>query len=894
MSFSPGLLEWLPTTASSEAALACLPAPVSRWFLGRFGQPTEIQRLAWPPLAAGKNVLLSAPTGTGKTLAALLPLIASLYQSRSTGSPWSIATGITGIYLSPLRALANDTERNLTEFLSELAGFWPPETPTPRLLLRTGDATAEERKRLCTDPPDLLLTTPESLAVLLSQPRLLPHFASLRWVVIDELHALVGNKRGADLSLSLERLERLADSPLQRVGMSATVTPLEDSAHFLAGAGRACAIASLADTSGLEIAITPMAGRGRFVAELVERIAPLLPKQRSTLIFTNTRSLAERLAWSLRRRLPEWDQRIAVHHSALAADRRHEVETQFKAGQLRAVVSSTSLELGIDIGPIDLVVLVHPPGDVVRLLQRLGRSGHGPGRVRRGLVLTASAAELLEAAVTVRSSRPAQCEPLRPIEQPLDVLCQQVLGLASAGWSPGFSRFEVGRPAKAGTPTCSADEVFTLVRRAYPYRDLTRQDFDDCLRYLLGLDQAGQSWLPARVRGSLEQFTVCNQRTARLLRRNLGSILTEEPLGVYVCQTPQEENATEDDPPRLIGQVDLRFAERLQPGDRFLLDGRCLEVSRQDPDGLLVQETVGRPAVPRWGGDGWPLSAPLAQRLFLLRVQAAEALRDGPTALANWLQQDLGLDPAGAGLLAAYFQEQEQVSEIPDAGVCLIEVVVREGGTEYYLHTPLNRLACDALTRVLVHRLARDLGRTVLPIVADLGLALLVRGSPLAEGPALAELFRTLLDVRDFATDLNSCLAASDLLRQRFQRVAVTGLMLLRNPLGRKRRVGGPDWAERRLFEQVQAHDPDFVLLRQAAREVRGDCCDCTAALDYAARLPELAIRCRWLPRVSPFASNWTQSEVGEPELTEGPAEVLQRLHASLLGMNEGLGDAVP
>jgi len=203
---------------------------------------------------------------------------------------------------------------------------------------------------------------------------------------------------------------------------------------------------------------------------------------------------------------------------------------------------------------------------------------------------------------------------------------------------------------------------------------------------------------------------------------------------------------------------------------------------------------------------------------------------------------------------------------------------------EYYLHTPLNRLASDVLARVLVHRLAQDRGRAVIPIVADLGLALLVRGAPLAEGPELADLFRQLLDVRDFDTDLNASLAASDLLRQRFQRVALTGLMLLRNPLGRKRRVGGPDWAQRRLFEQVHAHDPDFVLLRQAAREVRSDCCDVRTAREYVERLPGRAIRCRWLARVSPFATNWTQAEVGEPEGQESPAEALLRLHAVLQG----------
>ncbi len=550
-------LEWLPSTGSAVTALSCLPGPASSWFLHRFGQPTPIQQLTWPALTAGKNLLLSAPTGTGKTLAAFLPLLGWFFQARSSDSPWSIRSGITGLYLAPLRALGNDTERNLTDFVGELAACWPGSGGvSPRLAVRTGDSSSEARRTLFTDPPDLLLTTPESLAVLLSQPRLTPHLASLQWVVVDELHALIGNKRGADLSLSLERLEQLAGSPLQRVGISATVAPLDEAARFLVGVGRVCSIARVADTTPLEIAITPLPGERGFVNELVERIAPRLPEQRSTLIFTNARGLAERLAWALRQRLPDWDQLIAVHHSALAAARRHEVETCFKAGRLRAVVSSTSLELGIDIGPIDLVILVHPPGDVVRLLQRLGRCGHGPGRLRRGLVLTASASELLKAAVTVRSSQPARCEPIRPSYQPLDVLCQQVLGLACAG-------------------PCSADEVFSLVCRAFPYRELSRPDFDACLNYLLGLDHLGESWLPARLRGNPEHFTVLNQRTARVLRRNLGSILTEEPIAVVRAAgfIPAEETAGINPAARItVGEVDLLFAERLHPGDRFLLE----------------------------------------------------------------------------------------------------------------------------------------------------------------------------------------------------------------------------------------------------------------------------------------------------------------------------------
>lgn len=872
-------LVWLADLPATMA-LASLPQAMAAWFVSRFGQPTSIQRLAWPALAAGKNVLISAPTGTGKTLAAFLPLLATF----RTDSPWSVGTGIRGLYLSPLRALGNDANRNLTDALTELSSFPPEGLSTGlRLAVRTGDTSPEERRAFADNPPDVLLTTPESLAVLLSQPRLAQHFASLRWVVVDEVHALAGSKRGADLSLSLERLERLA-GPLQRVGLSATARPLEEAAQFLVGVGRPCAIAASAETTPLELRITPLQRQGSFLTELVDRIVPLLPSAASTLIFTNTRGLAERLVWILRRRLPDWTDLIAVHHSSLSADRRRVVESQFKAGQLRTVVSSTSLELGIDIGPVERVILVHPPGDVVRLLQRLGRSGHGPGRVRRGLVLTATPAELLEAAVTATSGRSAQCEPLRSIVHPLDVLCQQILGMATS-WGP-----PAGGHSPAWAEACSSDDVFALVRQAHPYRELSRTDFDDCLRYLFGLDHKDEPWLPARLRGTPLQFTIHDQRTARLLRRNLGTILTEEPVAVLALPSLSPEMREEPPTQQTIGHVDTLFAERLQPGDRFLLDGRCLEFRRQEETGLLVEEVMGRPVVPRWGGEGWPLSADLARRLFLLRRQAAEALREGPEGLAHLLRHDLGLEPEAVAILTDHFHRQDCLSEIPEPDVCLIEVVTREHGEEYYLHTPLNRLANDALARVMIHRLARDHGKTAMPIVADLGLALLSTRGTLATADRLAELFRSLLASNEFDADLDAALDTSNAWRERFQKVALTGLMLLRNPLGQRRRVGGRDWGERLLFEQVRVHDPNFVLLRQAAREVRSDWSDGPGARAYVEGLAMLSIRCRWLSRPSPFAENWTQADAGESEPLESPAEVLQRLHSLLLASGQGAG----
>jgi ATP-dependent Lhr-like helicase len=854
----------------AATALAALPEPVARWFLQRYGRPTLAQCLAWPAVASGKNLLLSAPTGTGKTLAGFLPILARLF-TEAADPPSAPARGVRCLYVAPLKALGRDAGCNLDATIRELIAVF--DVPiAPRLSVRTGDTSARDRRRQRDDPPEILLTTPESLALLLSWPHAKNLFARLRHVVIDEIHALAPNKRGADLAVSMERLEALTSERLQRVGLSATAQPLEVAARFLVGEDRPCCIAATGEGSPLELEYRPLDGGAVFLRQLVATLAPAILTNRATLIFTNARGLAERLSRELRNALPEWAERIAVHHASLAADRRREVEASFKRGDLRAVVSSTSLELGIDVGRVDLVVLVHPPGDVVRLLQRVGRAGHGPGRVRRGLVLTASVTELLEAVVTGACGRLAECEPLRLADRPLDVLCQQVVGMSSAG-------------------ACDADAVFDLVRRAAPFRDLARQDFDDCISYLVGRDREGQQWLPARLDGDSAGFTIRDGRTARLLRCNLGSILAEETTTVCLMQNAEcrMQNAatargTIGHAAIPIGEVDRPFAENLQPGDRFLLDGRCLEVCRLELGTVYVDEVPGRPGAPRWANGGWPLSSELAQRLYLLRVRAAEALRDGAASLVSLLRTEYGASGEAAAVLAGFFERQETLSEIPGDDCLLVEAVGGHAAFELYVHTPLNRPANDALARVAVHRLARDLGRAADSVVGDLGFALLVRGAVRSPIP---ELIRQLLAANALDADLDAALAASPTLRERFARVATTGLMLLRNPVGGKRKVGGRTWGERQLFDRVQAHDPDFVLMRQALHEVRTELCDGSTGRQFAEKLPRLNVKCRWLSAPSPFAEGWTQLESGPGADAESPTDALRRLHAALTGARE-------
>ncbi|MSQ97432.1 MAG: DEAD/DEAH box helicase [Gemmataceae bacterium] len=842
---APEAIHFLTIPPSREVAEQDLLPPLRDWFASTFGQPTAAQRGAWPAILTGQNLLLSSPTGSGKTLAAFVPILNRLITEPTAG--------LRCLYVAPLKALCRDVRVNLKEAWRSLRETGAFPDADLRIGLRTGDTSWRVRQRQLSDPPTILLTTPESLAQMLTQPTARQLFGNLGWVIVDEIHALVGNKRGADLTISLERLLAFLGGGPQRIGLSATCTPLAAVAEFLVGANRPCTVAAVADVTEKQFVIEPLfenlAYSPGWMSALLDRLDAELASNRTTLIFANTRNLAERLTWALRRRYPERSDEIAVHHSALSAARRRGVERRLKQGRLWAVVSSTSLELGIDIGSVDLVVFVHPPGAVVRLLQRVGRSGHRPNEPRRGLLLTASPSELLEAVVTVGSGHDGQIEPVRVLQAPLDVLCQQIVGIAMAG-------------------VASPHATFHLIRRALPYRDLAWSDFQDCLDYLSGRHQDGTDWLPARLRWEGEApaeprtqarreprppgsdadcFTIADARTAKFLRRNLGTILTEDACTIRLRESP-EEDATA----KALGEVDQIYAERLQLGDRFVLDGRCLELKQRDAASLVVEEVIGRPQIPRWLGAGVPMPGDLARRIFVFRVQAGETLRDGDASFHAWLKHDYLIDDSAIAALARHFQEQETVSEIPTLAALSIECVAMQSCTEYFVHTPLPRAVNETLARVLLHRWTRTHRKDTMALAADLGIYLMT----FDPAPIAPEAWRADLSAVRFADDFREHLRTGELLQQHFARVAQTGLMVLRHPAGRNRKVGGRDWSERRLYEQIRTRCPDFLLLRQAESEAVTTTCDLTAASAYVESLASLPIRVRQLAQPSPFGES--------------------------------------
>ncbi|MEA3188154.1 MAG: ATP-dependent helicase Lhr and Lhr-like helicase, partial [Chthoniobacter sp.] len=441
-------------------------SPVFDWFRARYRDPTPAQREAWPKIRAGENVLVASPTGTGKTFAAFLSVLDELTRAE-------LRDAIYCIYVSPLRALAYDLEKNLNEPLREIFGS---EKNAPiRVGLRSGDTSGSVRARQFMRPPHILLTTPESLCLLLSQPKWLPHLAEARWLIVDEIHALAENKRGAHLSLSVERLARIRNSsaPLQRIGLSATVAPLELVGKFLAGTNGECAVVDVSAAKKIELRVhtplrkNPYPEAGYTGQRLIRELGELVKKNRTTLVFTNTRSGAEAATFWLREILPELAEEVECHHASLERDVRQSVEDRLKRGELRAVVCSTSLELGIDIGSVDLVVMLSTPKGVSRALQRTGRSGHNIHTISRGVLMATNVNDLVEACATVLLARERQLDLVRLPNAPLDILAQH---LVSMGCERRWGRHE----------------AFALVRQSFIYRDLTPEAFDDVLDYLAG------------------------------------------------------------------------------------------------------------------------------------------------------------------------------------------------------------------------------------------------------------------------------------------------------------------------------------------------------------------------------------------------------------------------
>jgi ATP-dependent helicase Lhr and Lhr-like helicase len=862
-----------PFSTATNPALALLSDPVRAWFDVAFPEgPTPAQERAWPPVALGEHVLLVSPTGTGKTLAAFLAILDRLVRAHESRT---LVAGLRCVYVSPLRSLNYDIERNLSAPLDGIRERLGCEKCPVRVGVRTGDTSAYERRKLHGQPPHVLITTPESLSLLLSQSSWLGHWRGVEHIVVDELHALAPTKRGADLAVSLERLAAHADREPIRIGLSATCADLDTAARFLVGPSRRCRVVQApppANTPPLEIKVQSLVRndeaphRGLGYRRLLRRLNVTIAQNRTTVVFANTRAFAEKLTHDLRHECAGGSvagRAVAAHHSALDAARRREIEKALRAGELRVVVTSTSLELGVDIGTADITVQVGLPGGVARCVQRIGRSGHCRAAGSRGLLLAATPAELAGAIITARSARAGRVEPLRMIRAPLDVVCQQLVSIACAGEQ-------------------NVDEVFELFRRTGPLAELERADFEACLASLAGElpapagafepePGANPRWTSPRIWKNKGCFGIRSWRVARWFRLNVGTIYSEESVRVI-------------DGSVAVGSLEASYAERLVAGDRFVLDGRVFKFRRLENAIVHARPERGEPNLPRWTSDRQSLSFELARELAEFREEAARRLvEDGPAPLRDWLMASFDLDRRAAAVLIVLFEAQVQWSEVPDAsGILVEESPAPDGfGLIYTFHAPLNRAACEALGRATAARLGRRFGRNLALSVADLGWSIRIDAGAAVNGLGPAAI-GPLLDLDGFTADVLEGLDRGELLARRFQRVAATGLMVLRkSEPGRRVRVGGLNWVSTRLYPLVRAACPDHPLLRETHREVLEDLLDVPAAERWLRERP--AFRFRSLPGRSPFAAAWIDPGQVDSLEFESPAEGLRRLHARLV-----------
>lgn len=673
---------------------------VRDWFAGRKWAPTEPQVQGWPLIRGGRDVLISAPTGSGKTLAAFSLCLDELVRDAAADS---LPDETLVVYVSPLKALTNDVRKNLEIPLGEiltLAQERAVALAPIRTAVRTGDTTTAERQRMLRTPPHVLVTTPESLFILLTAEKSRALFRNVRTIIVDEIHAMAGDKRGSHLALTLARLDALvaengARKP-QRIGLSATVRPLETVAQFLSPDAQVVDVGSRRE---MEIAIEvprdelgPVASTEMW-GEIYDRVAELVRGHRTTLVFVGTRRMSERATFALTERLGEGV--VMPHHGSLSRDARFEAEHRLKNGELKAVVATASLELGIDIGSIDLVVQLGSPRSIGVALQRIGRSGHWIGAKPEGRFFATTRDELVECAALVYAIRSGAMDALVIPDAPLDILAQQIVAACAASeWA--------------------VEDLYALVRCAYPYRGLTRKDFDDVLD-MLADGVAGS-------RGRSGAFLHLD-RVNGVVRARRGARLAAITSGGAIPETANY-NVVAEPEGHLVGTLDEDFAVESLAGDVFLLGTNSWRIKRVEPGTVRVEDAHGAaPTVPFWNGEGLGRTIELSREVATLRNAVDERTDEEAKA---WLIARCGVDDAGAEQIIAYIRSGKKVlGVVPTDRTIVAERFFDEGGgMQLILHTPFGARVNRAWGLALRKRFCRSFNLELQAAATDNGVVL--------------------------------------------------------------------------------------------------------------------------------------------------------------------------
>jgi len=714
---------------------------VAEWFALRFGTPTEPQEQGWPHILAGRTTLISAPTGSGKTLAAFLACIDRLVRKALAGE---LSDRTEVLYVSPLKALGNDIQKNLEVPLGEIlamAGERGLLMPEIRTAVRTGDTLMPERRAMLKRPPHILVTTPESLYILLTSDKSRQILRHVETVIIDEIHAVADDKRGAHLALSLERLDALTFRRPVRIGLSATQKPIGEVAHFLTGSGRADpVIVDVGHKRKLDLAIEvppmplgPVASNEMWDT-IYDRLVELVGQHRSTLVFVNTRRMAERLAHQLGERIGE--ENVAAHHGSLSRKLRLAAERKLKEGQVRVLVATASLELGIDIGFVDLVVQINSPRAIAVALQRVGRSGHWRGAVPKGRLFATTRDDLIECAALVRAIKLGDLDRLIIPDAPLDVLAQQIVA-ACAAEGPASPRGTRG--GQDGHPTAGEnagatvggwdeDELFGLVTRAYSYRNLKRETFNSILEMLSEGIAARRGRYGAYVHRDRVNGKLRARRGARLAAITSGGAIPDNSLYTVVAEPDGA----------VVGTVDEDFAVESNRGDIMLLGNSSWIIHRIETNNgrMLVHDAHGAPpSVPFWRGEAPARTEELSTHVGELRKKISDLLpRTSPVGLSatqpevaaafKWLKDECGLDDSGAEQAIEYIlQGRVVLGAVPTPTTVIAERFFDEGGgMQLVIHAPFGGRINKAWGLSLRKRFCRGFNFELQAAATDNGL----------------------------------------------------------------------------------------------------------------------------------------------------------------------------
>ena len=866
---------------------------VQEWWVEQFGEfvPgnggffTPPQKEAVPLIHEGTNALVASPTGSGKTLSAFTAVIDELFRrDRAEG----LDNSVYCLYVSPLKSLANDIHRNLevpldgiTEKLADRG-----EDVEIRHAIRHGDTSDSERQRMLEETPHILNTTPETLAILLNSPKFKEKLRTVEYVVVDEIHSLAANKRGTHLSVSLERLEAMADGSPTRIGCSATVEPLDTMAEFLVGRsepGGPPREYELVDTRfvrefDVELACptddlinTP---RDLVNDRFYDQLHSLVEAHTNTLVFTNTRSGAERVLQNLRERYDGYDEaNSGCHHGSLSKDERQRVEEGLKAGSLDVVTTSTSLELGIDMPHIDLVVQVGSPKSVAALLQRVGRAGHQLGETVTGRVIALDRDELVECAVMLQKAEEGFVDRVFVPENAQDVAAQHVYGMAINAVRP-------------------ESEVRDILRRAYPYRNYGDGEWEQLLRYLTadyeGLEAKNvyaKVWRDTNDAPDGEHHYPEYPVGADLLgkRGRLARVIYMTNIGTIPDSFTCDVITRSGD--EWVGNLDEEYLDTLEPGDVFVLGGSNFEFKYRRGSKVYVDRTSARPTVPSWFSERLPLSYDLGREILAFQRDLLDRFEaGGPPAVRAWLRE-LPLDDDSVRAITRMFTEQirfagpESVST--DERLVVEEELDRgEYERRYYVHSNYGRRFNDGLSRLLAYRVAQAANANVGVAVADHGFTL---SMPLNRKVDLVALVED-IDPSAVRADLRASLAGTDLLKRYFRINATRALMILKRYKGTEKSASQQQVSSDMLLGFAEDLD-DFAVIEETYRELLEDKLNVSGIESVLSKIGtgEVAVTARRVETPSPRAFGLATLMASDVVLAEDESRVLQEFHERVL-----------